>query len=665
MTLKYRHLFSPGRIGSLEVRNRLVMPPMATNFGGENGEVTERMVRYYAERAKGGVGVIIVENAQVDYPGGKNVVLQHRIDDDKFIPGLRWLARSIQDHGARVFQQIQHAGRQTAPGTTEGAPVLSPSPVPCGFMQSQPMEMTNDEIEAMIDKFAQAARRAKQAGFDGIEIHGAHGYLINQFLSPYSNRRNDKWGGSFQNRLRFALEIIRRCREAVGPDYPMGFRISADEFVPGGYRLEEGVEIAKAVAAAGVDILHVASGIYEAISTIIESMAYEEGWRVYLAQRVKEEVSIPVIAVGVIRTPQMADEIIAQKKADFVAIGRGLISDPEFALKAAQGQEEHINRCIVCNIGCVGDGIFNANFMGCTVNPAVGRERDFGTIYPTMNRKKVVVVGGGPAGMEAARVAKLRGHEVVLLEKTERLGGQMILAALPPYKDKVAWFTEFLSRELERLQIETRLKTQGTPENILAENPDAVVVATGALPSQGSLNCEQGRCILQAWDVIAGTVQVTGQQVTIVGGGSVGLETAEMLAQDGISSVVVEMGPDVGLDLEPITRVDQLARLAELDIQLVPNILITEITPTEVRGWDGNRRRVSFPGETVILALGSQPIRDLVAPLAGKVSELYLIGDARQPRRILEAAYEGMAAAYSIGEGHKYFSPLMPFEGKV
>ncbi|MDI6871862.1 MAG: FAD-dependent oxidoreductase [Bacillota bacterium] len=659
MSVNYPHLFQPGRIGRVEVRNRLVMPPMATNYAGENGEVTDRMVRYYAERAKGGAGLIIIENAQVEYPRGKNVVRQLRIDDDKFIPGLRWLAESVHDHGALVLQQIHHGGRQTTLGTTENVPPVSCSPVPCGFLQTQPEELSREEISRLIALFAAAAGRAKQARFDGIEIHGAHGYLINQFMSPYTNKRVDEYGGSFERRMRFPLEIIRECRKAAGPDFIIGFRLSADEFVEGGIRLEEGIRIAKALESAGIDLLHVTSGIYESMSTILETMAYEEGWRVYLAEAIKKEVRIPVITVGVIRTPELADRIIAEGKADFVAIGRGLITDPEFAVKAARGQARNINRCIGCNIGCVGDGIFANNLMRCTVNPAAGRERDFASIYPARERKRVVVVGGGPGGMEAARVAALRGHEVILFEQEGTLGGQMNIACLPPHKKKISWFVEFLTGELSRLKVELRLGTRATPETVRDLTPYAVVVATGARPV--SPGFPVARPVIQAWDVLTGRAEVNTGRATIIGGGEVGLETAEFLVERGKSVVVLEMLPEVGLDMEPVTRRDLLARLAKMPVSLHTGLLVTEVSPDSVHGLDGRRRPVSFPAETVILALGSTPVNDLVPELKDGIPEVYLIGDARVPRRIIEATYEGMAAALSLGELEKHYSPLMPF----
>jgi len=664
-TNHYPHLFQPGRIGKVTVRNRLVMPPMATNYGGEDGEVTDRMIRYYEERAKGGVGLIIVENAQVDYPTGKNVVRQHRIDNDKFVPGLRLLATAIKRHGAVALQQIHHAGRQTTPAVTEGHVPVAPSPVPCRYLGVQPRELTGEEIETLINKFAEAAARAKLAGFDGIELHGAHGYLIGQFMSPYTNRRVDQYGGTLEGRLRFPLEIIRRTREKVGDDFIIGFRFSADEFVPGGITLDEARQIAARLEQAGVDVLHVSAGIYESMDRVLEPMSYPEGWRVYLAEAIKQVVTIPVITVGVIRTPEMADRIIAEGKADFVAVGRGLITDPEFALKAATGRADRINRCISCNIGCVGNGIFASSIMRCTVNPAVGMEELLGTIPPAPHRVKVVVVGGGPAGMEAARIAAMRGHDVVLFEKSDRLGGQMLLAALPPHKDKINWFTDFLTRELALFRVRVVTGRSVSAEDVLREQPAAVIVATGAVPSVPDIPGVDGPRVFQAWDVLAGTRKVDGRRVVIVGGGQVGCETAEFLAEQGKQVTILEMLQDLALDMEPISRLDMLGRFKRLGINGLTGVTATAIADSTVRTIDRHLRTGSFPADAVVLAVGATPVNDLALDLAGRVGEVYVVGDAVRPRRIMEAAQEGALAAYSVGEAHKWLSPLSPAHATV
>ncbi|MGC8777808.1 MAG: tRNA-dihydrouridine synthase, partial [Candidatus Caldatribacteriaceae bacterium] len=371
--MRYPHLFSPGKIGKVELPNRVVMPPMATNLGSAFGEVTQELVAYYRRRARGGVGLIIVENAQVDMYQGRSLTSQIAVDKDKFLAGLRDLAEAIHAEGARVFLQIQHGGRQCTPSTTDGLPPVAPSEIPCKFLQVTPRSLTREEIRDLVDKFAQAALRAKLAGFDGVEIHAAHGYLINEFLSPYTNKRTDEYGGTLENRMRFLLEIVERSRTLLGEDFAIGVRLSVDEFVPGGLRPEETREIARILEEAGIDYLSASCGIYESVSTIIEPMNFEEGWRAYLAQALKEVVSCPVIAVGVIRRPEVAERILAEGKADFVAIGRGLLADPDWVNKVSAGREKEINLCIGCNVGCIGE-LFANGKVHCAVNPWTGRE---------------------------------------------------------------------------------------------------------------------------------------------------------------------------------------------------------------------------------------------------------------------------------------------------
>jgi len=648
----FPNLFSEGKIGNLTIPNRIVMPPMATNLANEDGSVSSRLIDYYVERAKCGTGLIILENVQVDYPQGKNICCQLRLDDDKYMTGFFELAEAVHNWGTRIFMQIHHAGRQTTPDITEGHQPVAPSPVPCGFLGVQPRELTVCEIEEIIQKFVRTAVRAKGAMFDGIELHGAHGYLIGQFMSPLTNRRIDQYGGSLERRMRFPLEIISSIKEAVGTDYPICFRFSADEFVEGGITLEEGKKIAKMLEEAGVHVLHVSAGIYESMPTILEPSRFEQGWRVYLAEEVKKVVKIPVITVGVIREPEFAEQILADGRADFVAIGRGLIADPEWPRKAQEGRSNEIRKCISCNIGCIGARVFQNLRLRCTVNPVAGREGTFGVITKSPAAKKVVVVGAGPAGMQAAIVAAKRGHHVTLFEKAERLGGQLELATAAPGKDKIGWFHRWLEDELSRVGVEVRLGTCATVENIMELSPDCVILATGSLPAQPTIRGaepEKG-FVVQAWDVLAGkTTFAPGDEVVIVGGGLVGCDAAHYLADKGVQVTILEMLPDIAQDMEPISRFDLMQQFGRLGVTMRTNVIATEITAEGVSIITEDRKPDFVRAKKVILAIGQSPTgKELGEALKQRGVSVKVIGDACEVGKIIDAVATGFQAGWQL-----------------
>ncbi len=408
----FTKLLEPVKIGAMELRNRIVMPPMCTNFASETGAVTQRLIDYYVERARGGVGLVTVEATCVDSPVGRLSPLQLCVDDDKFIGGLNDLVEAIQEKGAKISLQLHHAGRQTTLAVTGGAQPVSASETV--YKDVKARALPAEGIECVVGRFGESAKRAKAAGFDAVEIHGAHGYLIAQFLSPYVNKRIDEYGGDPEKRMRFVLEVLEETRKRVGLDFPIIFRLSGEEFVEDGLTLKEAKGIAQRLERAGVDALHVTAGVGGTIWPV-QPMAVPRGCLVHLAEGIKEVVGIPVIAVGRINNPTLAEEILRDGRADLVSMGRALIADPELPRKVAEGRLDDIRMCTACLRGC--SERFNAYLrISCTVNPAVGREKEY-MVKPADKPKKVLVVGGGAAGLEAARVAALRGHEVTLYEK--------------------------------------------------------------------------------------------------------------------------------------------------------------------------------------------------------------------------------------------------------
>lgn len=641
-------LFEPGKIGHLNLKNRIVMAPMETNFAGPQGGVTDRLIRYHQERARGGVGLIIVEFTCVDYPGGKAAAPHLSIHDDKLIAGHNELVEAVHRYGAKIALQIVHAGRQTTRRRTEGRQPVAPSPIPCGLMKAQPRELTIDEIEEITEKFALAAERAKMAGYDAVELHGAHGYLIAQFMSPYTNKRIDRYGGSLERRMRFPLDLIERIRQKVGAGYPLFFRFSADEFVPGGRTIEESRVVAQILEKAGVDALHVSTSIHESKHTNVEPMSFPQGWRVPFAAEIKKVVGIPVIAVGVIREPDFANRVLEEGKADFIAIGRGLLADPEWPAKAKAGRPDEIRKCISC---CYCISRFDRSLsLRCQLNPVVGREREFARLKPAEKKKKVVVVGGGPAGLEAARAAAARGHEVVLFEKENELGGQIRLAARVPFKDKFKWMIEYYQVQLNRLEVEVNLGKEAGVSLIREQKPDAVVVATGAKPHWPDIPGINSAHVVPALRVLEQDPGWQEKEVVVLGGRGTGAEVALYLAQKGnrVTVVTRSAGGDFAAHLDPANRQELLKKADEYRIQVRDRSEILEVSGDGViLGTSGWQKEI-LAADFIVVARGMEPQLDLSAALEKVVSDLYQAGDCVDPRGVTEAVYEGFLAGNEI-----------------
>ena len=637
-----KNLFSPMKIGKLEIANRLVVSAMVTLYCNNDGTATEQYIAYHEAKAKGGWGLIITEDYAID-PTGRGFPRLAGLWEDAQIESHAELTRRVHQYHSKIFAQIYHAGRQTNP-LVIGRQPLAPSPIPCPINRTIPHEMTIDEIHEMVEKFGDCALRTKKAGFDGIEIHGAHGYLIAQFLSSYSNKRTDRYGGNLPNRVRFALEVIANIREKVGRDFPIGFKISADEFVPGGRTIEETKAIAVLLQEAGIDVILVSAGVYGSNAAITPSASTPQGWIVDFAEEVKKVVTIPVMTVGRITEPLVAETIIACKKADFVAMGRASLADPELPTKAAAGDFDDIVRCIGCMQGCIGL-LGRYQPIKCSLNPTLGREYELSAETKVVN-KKVIVAGGGPAGMEAAITAAKAGHRVQLFEKAGRLGGQFYLAAIPPDKGEFSSFVTWQINQLKKLGVEVHLNTEVTAELIDAEQPDAVILSTGSVPIVPQIKGIEKSHVVTANAVLNGEKEI-GRTAVIIGGGMVGAETAYHLASLGKTVTIVEQLAEIAQDVEAIPKEVLLKGLEKEKVKIYVNTTVKEVLYNGILVSRDGREEI-IPANTVIMAVGSIPENKLTHQLEGKPYQIMTIGDALQVRRVLEAVDEGFNAGRKI-----------------
>lgn len=629
-----KYLLRPFAVKGMELPNRLVMPPMVTNFASEEGAVTKEMIKYYTERAKGGVGLIIIEMTY-PHPTGKAFSCMLGVHHDKFIPGLNELAETIKIYGACVALQIGHAGRQTSREIC-GHSIMAPSVIPVKGMEEIPKEMSMEEIQQIIHAFGAAALRAKRAGFDAVELHGTHGYLVNQFLSPYTNKRTDNYGGNFENRLGFPIEVIQEVRSKVGENYPLIFRLCANEYLEDaeGITLDLAKKIAPRLVEAGIDILHITGGIGETGDHLIQPLYYDHCYNVYLAEGIKQAVGItPVIAAGSIIDPHMADQILEQGKADLIAAGRGLIADPMFPKKAQEQRAHEIRRCIRCN-ECSGR-LRSGYRISCAVNPLVGREAE-SELRPATKLKRILVAGAGPAGMEAARLLSLRGHEVTLCEKSDSFGGLVRIAAVPSWKKDLTALIDWLTFQLEQSHVAVHLEVEVTPEYIEKFDPDVLVVSTGSTALRPKIPGIESA--LTALDVLKGAA--VGDHVIVCGGGLVGCETAWYLAEQNKRLTIVEVLDEIAMDMEARSKMAILRKLGEHNVDVMCNTRVEKIVPGEgIVGIDQRWNEKEIKGDAVVLAMGFDPNRSLY-DLGEKAYEVYLIGDAKKPRHIMDAIRE-------------------------
>ena len=642
--MNFQHLFSPIRIGRVDLKNRIIFPPIATNLARVSGEISDRQAFHYARRARGGAGLIIVENACIDFPASRHGATQPRIDSDEFIPGLATLARAVHDGGAKISIELTHPGLNASLKFNGGRRPVAPSPTPLRKDGVLPKELTIEEIKELVEKYAHAALRAKRAGYDMVELQGGHGLLINQFLSPLANQRSDRYGGSRENRLRFVADIVERIRELCGERFPITIRFAADDMVDGGITPEEGKSLAIGLEAIGIDMIQADLGLCPKEKRL-EPMPYPQGWRAHLAKGLKEVTAVPIAAVGVIREPEFAERLLAHNEADLVVLGRTLIADPDWPEKARTGHPEQIRKCIGCG-ECIKARHHEDQPLRCGVNPIVGMDEEFEWIVPVEEPKKVLVIGGGPAGMEAARVAALRGHEVMLIEKEESLGGTLNIASVPPGKEKIRWLIEYYRSELSRLGVEVRLGVQVTRKIVDELQPDAIIVAIGCTCPQENIPGADRHNVVTAKDMLSGKRTAANDSIVVIGGGLLGLETALFLASKENRVTVLKRYKTIAANLEPIYRDYILRELEEYNASILTEVSVERIdeTAVQIKNTHGETRTLS--ADLVVLARDPLPLRDLQEELRGV--EFRSIGDCVRPRLIIDAVREGYLAGKAI-----------------
>ncbi len=639
-----KQVFTPIKIGSLEVPNRFVVPPMVVNFVNQDGTANEKFIAYHEEKAKGGWGLIIVEDYAIDKYAGGFIKLPGLWNDGQ-IESHRELTERVHQYDSKIFAQIYHAGRETG-SLINGVQPVAPSPIADPTIGETPRELSITEIKELIEKFGDTALRAKKAGFDGVEMHGAHGYLIGQFMSPFSNKRTDEYGGTIKNRARFALEILKNIRAKVGNDFPVIYRMSVNEMVTGGLTTEESKVIVMLLEEAGIDAIHASNGVYASSQYIIPPFSMKHAWSSDISEEIKKVVSIPVIGVGRITDPFIAESVIASGKADLVSMGRASLADPHLPKKSKEGKFEDIIHCIGCVQGCSGRNVKQVE-VKCLVNPLTGSESER-KIELVKDKKIIAVAGGGIAGMEAAIVAAKRGHVVHLYEKNEKLGGQWILAAIPPSKEEFNSFILWQKTQLEKLNVNIHLGTEFNEKIVEEIKPDALIVATGSIPFVPNITGKDRPNVVIANDILKGKID-SGQNVVVIGGGMVGVETASHLANHGKSVTIMEAKSEIFEGGEPAVRYFLFEDLKENNVRLIANAFIKEIKEKSVIFDDekGNEKELSGI-DTIVMAVGSKPLNDLSEIVSNKIKKVIVAGDAVSVRNGLDAIEEGFLAGLEV-----------------
>ncbi|WP_414733247.1 FAD-dependent oxidoreductase [Acetobacterium carbinolicum] len=649
----YEKLFLEGTIGKLKLKNRLVMSPMGIGLAELDGSPTQEMIAFYEARAIGGAGLIIPEITRVNDVHGAGMLRQLSVTKDRHIEPLSRLAQAVHKHGTKIFIQLHHPGRETMTSLV-GGPVAAPSAIPCNFLKQPTRALEHAEIKELVQQFVAGAVRVQKAGCDGVELHAAHGYLINQFLSPYTNKRDDEYGGSFENRLRFIAEIIAGIRNECGPDFPISVRLSVEEFlsnvgVTDDYiHIQDGVKISMALEKLGIDVINVSCGIYETGSVCVEPVSFPQGWRRDLIKAVKDHVAIPVIAVSVFREPAVGEQFLADGIVDFVALGRAWLADEEWGLKVKEGREKQLCKCISC-LRCF-ESLNENNAVGlplvCSVNPRLAREQQLGNLAHDSFDHKVAVIGGGAAGMSAARTLALRGIQVTLFEKENTLGGLINIAKMPPHKGAMDWICQYYQNEFDRLKVTVKLNTAATLSVLEEMAPDAVILATGSTPIvPRRIPGVDGKNVFGIDRILSGAAELKDKQVVLIGAGMSGIETAEYLCAAGNSLTIVDMLNKVAPDGNGTNVLDVTGRLAKYGATYMLSHALKEITPDGViLEKMEDHSEIKIPADAVVLSMGYCSNNSLAEELKKKFERVEIIGDALKVDRIEPAIRAGFEA---------------------
>lgn len=703
--MKYPNLFTSMNIGSVPIKNRAVMTAMCVGLANHDGSVSEPLAAYYEERARGGAGLIITECTRINEGDAVSHSSMLSMSHDRYIAPLKDAVDRVHAYGTKLFVQLFHPGRQNVVmfpalwrfnermarifprywdlffkitgGFDESAmddpktvkrmrrymkPLLAPSDVPCGLgvnpIRNQATKaMTIPQIRTLIGQFVAAAGRVQKAGADGVELHAAHGYLLQQFLSPYTNRREDEYGGSLENRMRLLKEIIDGIRKECGKDFPISVRLSVEEYYDmigyagQGIVLEEGVKMAKCLESFGIDVLNVSSGNYDTAQTSCEPVSFAQGWRKYLAKAVKDEVRIPVIAANLIRTPEQAEAQLAEGVQDFVGMGRPFLSDPAWVNKAEEGRSEDIQRCICC-LRCMEyfqDHIMNGKPVGCAVNPRACRESEMMNAAPKNGgQRQIVIVGAGPAGLTAAKELAARDFKVTVLERQEEPGGQLLLAKMPPLKEKIAWPAETLARQALQEGAEIRYHVDATKEMINSYQPYAVILATGGEAVAPAIPGSDAENVVTVTPILTGEKRYQGKEIAVIGSGMTGLETAELLQTQGNRVTIIEMADKIAPGAYPVNADDVIGRLKKGGARFMPGRKLERISSNQLHLSRKDGVMESIAADATVLSIGVRSRNELEKEVSGCCDRLYVIGDAKKPGRIGDATRSAFEVAREI-----------------